>query len=75
MIVFTIDWTSVLNGNEFTTNYTYDGCGCQKGYDLIDWSLQCLEFGRLAGFKWGGLPRLKNPDDYPDFAKMLYQKV
>lgn len=74
MIRFTIDWTEVNTDRIFTTDYVYDGCGCQKGYDLIGWSLHCLEFGRQQGFR-GKIPILVNPDDYPEFADMLYQKI
>ena len=74
MIRFSIRWVQISNGYSFNSNYTYDGCGVQKGYDLIGWALYCLRSGQADGFR-GKMPVLINPKDYPEFADMLYQKI
>ncbi len=76
MIRFTIDWENKKTGRKFTTEYTYDGCGCQKGYDLTDWVLNCLHFGVKNGLA-GNTDDIKlvNPEDYPEFANRLFQPV
>ena len=76
MIQFTIDWKQISNGHKFTTEYLYDGCGNQKGYDLISWTLHCLQAGVCGGFKTGlKAIKLVNDKDYPAYANSLFQCI
>jgi len=83
MIRFTIDWQVKSSGRKFTTEYTFDGCGNQKGFDLIGWAHNVLRYGQKDGFKaiykktgkYSNPIALVNPADYPDFAAKLFQSV
>jgi len=73
MIPFTIDYREISTDREFTTNYIYDGCDCQKGYDLIGWGMRCAEFARKNGFMalWDKGIKLVNPNDYKIAVQQL----
>lgn len=76
MVRFTIDWKNKKTGREFTTEYTYDGCDCQKGYSITAWTLNCLHFGWKNGFSADTHDiKLVNPKDYPEFTDRLFQPV
>lgn len=49
MEYFYIDWTT-KTGRKFTTEYIYDGIGCQKGYSKAGWAARCAEYGMRNGF-------------------------